>query len=86
MWIDPLRPGLGDGRGGGVPGTARRRARGDHPQPHRKRVMRVNQTRRARVLDSGQLNAVLFSADDLAIVRGEPAQRRRFSNLEILAG
>ncbi|HEX2998896.1 MAG TPA: DNA replication/repair protein RecF, partial [Armatimonadota bacterium] len=49
-----------------------------------KRVLRVNQTRRARMLDVvGQLNAVLFSADDLNIVRGEPSGRRRFLNMEI---
>lgn len=49
-----------------------------------RRVMRINHTRRARILDLvGQLNAVLFSSEDLDIVRGEPSARRRFLNLSI---
>ena len=49
-----------------------------------KRVMRVNDVRRTRVSDVvGHLNAVLFTAADLDVVRGEPSLRRRFLNLEI---
>lgn len=49
-----------------------------------RRVTRINQVRRSHVPDLvGHLNAVIFCADDLAIVRGEPAVRRRFLNLEI---
>lgn len=49
-----------------------------------RRVMRVNGVRRSRVADVvGQLNAVLFTAADLDIIRGEPSLRRRFLNLEI---
>ncbi|MDH7569443.1 MAG: DNA replication/repair protein RecF [Armatimonadota bacterium] len=48
------------------------------------REMRVNDCRRTRVLEVvGQLNVVLFSAEDLELVRGEPAIRRRFLNLTI---
>lgn len=49
-----------------------------------KKSIRVNGVRRGRILELlGQLNAVHFSASDLAIVSGDPSVRRRYLNLEI---
>jgi DNA replication and repair protein RecF len=49
-----------------------------------RKIVKVNGARHARVSDFiGNLNAVLFSAYDLHIVRGEPEERRRFLNYEI---
>ncbi len=45
------------------------------------RINGVKHTRLAEVI--GQLNAVLFDSGDLEIIRGEPAIRRRFLDLEI---
>lgn len=49
-----------------------------------KKIVRVNSVKQERIADAvGQLNAVIFSAADSDMVRGEPAMRRRFLNLEI---
>jgi DNA replication and repair protein RecF len=46
--------------------------------------MRINGARQPRVMDFvGQFNAVVFSTQDVEVVRGEPALRRRFLDLEI---
>ncbi|MGO8670799.1 MAG: DNA replication/repair protein RecF [Capsulimonadaceae bacterium] len=45
------------------------------------RLNGIRHTKLAEVI--GQLNAVLFDSGDLEIVRGEPAVRRRFLDLEI---
>src|SRR4051794_16144057 len=46
--------------------------------------MRINGARQPRVMDFvGQFNAVVFSSQDVEVVRGEPALRRRFLDLEI---
>jgi DNA replication and repair protein RecF len=48
------------------------------------KVLRVNGARQPRVMDFvGQFNAVVFSAQDVEVVRGEPTLRRRFLDLEI---
>jgi len=52
-------------------------------QTDRKSVQ-INHLKRERVLDLlGQFNAVFFGASELAIVSGEPADRRHFLNMEI---
>ncbi len=49
-----------------------------------RKMVKVNGGRHAKIADLiGNLNAVLFSSFDLAIVRGEPEERRRFLNYEI---
>jgi DNA replication and repair protein RecF len=49
-----------------------------------KKLLRVNGVRQTRVMDFiGQLNAVAFSTSDIEVIRGEPALRRRFLDLEI---
>jgi len=49
-----------------------------------KKLVRVNGMKRGRVLDLlGQFNAVFFGALDLAIVSGEPSDRRHYMNVEI---
>ena len=49
-----------------------------------KKIVKVNHGKQPRVTDLiGNFNAVLFSATDLDIVRGEPEDRRRFLNYEI---
>lgn len=49
-----------------------------------RKIVKVNHGKHARIADLiGSLNVVLFSAYDLAIVRGEPEERRRFLNYEI---
>jgi DNA replication and repair protein RecF len=46
--------------------------------------VRVNGVRQPRLLDFlGEFNAVSFSSADIEVVRGEPALRRRFLDLEI---
>lgn len=46
--------------------------------------MRINGARQPRIMDFvGQFNAVVFSTQDVEVVRGEPALRRRFLDLEI---
>ena len=46
--------------------------------------VKINTVKRARIAEAvGQLNSVVFSAEDLAMIKGEPAERRRFLNLEI---
>lgn len=52
-------------------------------QTDRKSV-RVNGVKRPRVIDLlGQFNAVFFGATEMAIVTGEPADRRHYMNIEI---
>ncbi len=49
-----------------------------------RKIVKVNHGRHAKIADLiGNLNVVLFSSYDLAIVRGEPDERRRFLNYEI---
>lgn len=49
-----------------------------------KKVVRINQVKHHRIADLlGHLNAVIFSVEDMQIVRGEPSDRRRFLNIEI---
>ena len=49
-----------------------------------KKTARINGVKHTRLADViGQLNAVLFDSGDLEIIRGEPAIRRRFLDLEI---
>ncbi len=49
-----------------------------------KKTVRTNRVKKDRVGDIvGQLNAVVFSASDLDMVKSEPSHRRRFLNLEI---
>jgi DNA replication and repair protein RecF len=49
-----------------------------------KKMVRVNTVRHSRIADAiGQLNSVVFSAEDLAMIKGEPSERRRFLNLEV---
>jgi DNA replication and repair protein RecF len=49
-----------------------------------KKSVRINGLKRARVVDLlGQFNAVFFGAIDLAIVSGEPSDRRHYLNVEI---
>ncbi len=49
-----------------------------------KKSVRVNGLKRPRVIDLlGQFNAVFFGAIDLAIVIGEPSDRRHYLNIEI---
>lgn len=48
------------------------------------KMVKLNSVKRSRVGDIvGQLNAVIFSAADVDMVKGEPARRRRFLNLDI---
>ena len=49
-----------------------------------KKTARINGVKQTRLVDViGQVNAALFHSLDLDIVRGEPALRRRFLDLEI---
>jgi DNA replication and repair protein RecF len=49
-----------------------------------KKAVRINGMKRPRVIDLlGQFNAVFFGALDLAIVTGEPSDRRHYLNVEI---
>jgi DNA replication and repair protein RecF len=49
-----------------------------------KKAVRINSLKRPRVIDLlGQFNAVFFGALDLAIVTGEPSDRRHYLNVEI---
>ena len=49
-----------------------------------KKAARVNGVRHTKLAEViGQINAVLFDSGDLEIIRGEPAIRRRFLDLEI---
>ena len=49
-----------------------------------KKTVRINKVRHSRIADViGQLNAVIFSAEDMAMIKGEPSERRRFLNLEV---
>ncbi len=49
-----------------------------------KKVLKINGVKHPRIGDAvGQLNAAVFSDSDIDMVRGEPARRRRFLNLEI---
>jgi DNA replication and repair protein RecF len=46
--------------------------------------VKVDGAKKARVSDLvGELNSVIFSSEDLNIIKGEPSVRRRFLNLEI---
>ena len=49
-----------------------------------KKEVKINGSKRGRVVDIlGQFNAVFFGSIDLAIVTGEPADRRHYLNVEI---
>lgn len=49
-----------------------------------KKAVRINGLKRPRVIDLlGQFNAVFFGSIDLAIVTGEPSDRRHYLNIEI---
>ncbi|HZP81487.1 MAG TPA: DNA replication/repair protein RecF [Chthonomonadaceae bacterium] len=49
-----------------------------------KKAVRINGLKRGRVVELlGQFNAVFFGSIDLAIVTGEPSQRRHYLNVEI---
>ena len=49
-----------------------------------KKSVKINTVRHSKIADAiGQLNAVIFSAEDLAMIKGEPSERRRFLNLEV---
>ncbi|HZO90619.1 MAG TPA: DNA replication/repair protein RecF [Chthonomonadaceae bacterium] len=49
-----------------------------------KKTVRINSLKRARVIELlGQFNAVYFGSISLAIVTGEPSERRRYLNVEI---
>lgn len=49
-----------------------------------KKAARINGVRHTKLAEViGQINAVLFDSGDLEIIRGEPAIRRRFLDLEI---
>lgn len=49
-----------------------------------KKTVKVNTVKHSRVGELvGELNAVIFSTSDIDMVKGEPARRRRFLNLEI---
>jgi DNA replication and repair protein RecF len=49
-----------------------------------KKVVRVNGSKRARVLELlGQFNSVFFGSIDLRIVTGDPSDRRHYLNVEI---
>ena len=46
--------------------------------------VKINSVKHPRISDLiGQFNAVVFSSEDIDIVKGEPSHRRRFLNLEI---
>ncbi|MCR4427004.1 MAG: DNA replication/repair protein RecF [Firmicutes bacterium] len=48
------------------------------------KLVRLNASERIRAADlSSYLNVVMFTPDDLALVKGSPADRRRFLDLEI---
>ncbi|CEK18351.1 DNA replication/repair protein RecF [Chthonomonas calidirosea] len=52
--------------------------------PTDRKSVQINHLKRERVLDLlGQFNAVFFGASELAIISGEPADRRHFLNMEI---
>ncbi len=61
----------------GTEGEPRRLARSVHKQ------IRVNRVRRTAAEMVGTLNAVLFSADDIQLVYGHPADRRRYLDVLI---
>lgn len=49
-----------------------------------KKTVKINTVRHTRIADMiGELNSVIFSAEDLSMIKGEPLERRRFLNLEI---
>ncbi|HLV81841.1 MAG TPA: DNA replication/repair protein RecF, partial [Chthonomonadaceae bacterium] len=49
-----------------------------------KKLVRINGLKRPRVIDLlGQFNAVFFGSIDLAIVTGDPSDRRHYLNVEI---
>lgn len=49
-----------------------------------KKIVKLNGVKHQKIADLiGQLKAVVFSALDIEMIRGEPDQRRRFLNLEI---
>ncbi|MDH7602593.1 MAG: DNA replication/repair protein RecF [Armatimonadota bacterium] len=49
-----------------------------------RRILRVDRKKKERLVDFiGQLNAIIFSSFDVEMVRGEPALRRRFLDLEL---
>lgn len=72
-----------------VTGEIRRSARNDVTleidlSKAEKKTVKINTIKYAKIRDLiGHLNAVIFSDSDVEMVRGEPAGRRRFLNLEI---
>lgn len=49
-----------------------------------KKILKINQVKRPKFAELlGILNSVIFSAEDLKIVRGDPGDRRRFLDIEI---
>jgi len=49
-----------------------------------KKRIRINRLKHEKIGDIvGQLNAVIFSAVDIDMVKGDPSHRRRFMNLDI---
>ena len=49
-----------------------------------KKSVKINTVKHAKIADMiGQLNSVIFSAEDLAMIKGDPSERRRFLNLEV---
>lgn len=49
-----------------------------------RKTLKVNGSKRGRMVDLiGELNAVFFGSPDMAIVAGEPSDRRHFMNIEI---
>ncbi len=49
-----------------------------------KKTVKINTVKHPKIGDIvGQLNAVIFSSTDVDMVKGDPARRRRFLNLEV---
>jgi DNA replication and repair protein RecF len=49
-----------------------------------KKAVKINTVKHSKIADMiGQLNSVIFSAEDLAMIKGDPSERRRFLNLEV---
>lgn len=49
-----------------------------------KKIVKINRARHPKIADMiGQLNSVIFSSEDLSMIKGDPSERRRFLNLEI---
>lgn len=49
-----------------------------------KKSVKINTVKHSKIADMiGQLNSVIFSAEDLDMIKGDPSERRRFLNLEV---